>query len=87
MTTVTRRDRHRVYPTEEQTVLLWRNPGSSRYIYNQCIEYAEYACENGMKYPGYYGEDGFARLITRLKDIPEYSWLRDRFPKRRRYPS
>ena len=30
-----------------------------------------------MKYPGYYGEDGFAHLITRLKDIPEYSWLED----------
>ena len=30
-----------------------------------------------MKYPGYYGEDGFARLVTRLKYIPEYSWLRD----------
>ncbi len=54
-------------PERRETVLLRRNLGSSRYIYNQCLEYAEYA----------YGKDGFARLITRLKDIPEYSWLRD----------
>ena len=77
MTIVTRRDRHRVYPTEEQIVLLKKNLGSSRFIYNQCVEYAQYAYENGLKYPGYYGEDGFARLVTRLKDIPEYSWLKD----------
>ena len=34
MTIVTRRDRHRVYPTEEQIVLLKKNLGSSRFIYN-----------------------------------------------------
>ena len=35
MTIVTRRDRHRVYPTEEQIVPLKKNLGSSRFIYNE----------------------------------------------------
>ena len=66
MTIERRRDRHRVYPTEEQIVHLKRNLGSSCFVYNQCLEY-----------PEYYKEDGFARLITTMKDIPEYSWLKD----------
>ena len=74
--TVIRRDRHRVYPTSEQELILRQNLGSARFVYNYCLDYAETLHENGEKYPGYYGPDGFAAQITKLKQNPEYEWLK-----------
>ncbi len=74
---VTRRDRHRIYPTEHEVVLLKKNLGCSRFVYNQCLEYAEERYEKGLSYPGYTGEEGFASLIVRLKHREEYSFLKD----------
>ena len=71
MTLVTRRDRHRIYPTKEQIVLLKKILGCYRLIYNHCIDYSEYAYERGASFPGYYGKGGFACLITEMKNLPE----------------
>lgn len=73
----TRRDRYRIYPTEEQNVLLLRILGCARFVYNQCISYAQYAHESGRPYPGYYGPDGFASLITGFKHSGRYDWLKE----------
>ncbi len=73
----TRRDRHRIYPTEEQIVLLKKFLGCSRFVYNQCLDYAEFSHDNGKPYPGYYGKEGFSSLITEMKHTSEYSFPKD----------
>lgn len=73
----TRRDRYRLYPTEEQKALLLRILGCVRFVYNQCISYAQYTHEGGRPYPGYYGPDGFASLITTFKRSGRYDWLKE----------
>ncbi len=74
--TVTRRYKYRIYPTHEQEQILKQNLGSVRFVYNYCIEYADTRHTNGEEYPGYYGPDGFAAQITKLKQDPEYAWLK-----------
>lgn len=74
---VTRRDRHRIYPDELEVILLKKMLGCYRFTYNHCLEYAEEAHEKGLPYPGYYGKEGFAAIVTRLKHTPEYSFLKE----------
>jgi putative transposase len=77
MATVTRYDRQRIYPTAEQEKVLRQILGCSRVITNRCIEYADAEYKRGHSYPGYYGENGFAKLITKLKQLPAFEWLKD----------
>ncbi len=76
MATVTRYDRQRIYPTAEQEKILRQNLGCGRVIYNKCVEYAGAEYERGHAYPGYYGENGFAKLITKLKQFVCFEWLK-----------
>ena len=50
--------------------------GCVRFVSNQCVEYAEYRHAEELNYPGYYGPDGFAALVTGLKTVPDLSWLK-----------
>ncbi len=62
----TRRHRYRIYPEEHEIVLLKKNLGCSRFVYNRCLEYAEDRYEEGLPYPGYKGKEGFASLIVSI---------------------
>ena len=82
--------KYRIYPTDEQKVLLAQTFGSCRYVYNYCLDrsitaYQTYKADLGSlaKPPGsalakpstnYYQ---FAKWLSELKQIPEHSWLYD----------
>ena len=77
MAIVTRYDRQRIYPTAEQEKILRQILGCSRVVYNKCIDYADKAYRDGKPHPGYYGKGGFNTLLTGLKAMPAYEWLKD----------
>ena len=77
MAIVTRYDRQRIYPTAEQEKILRQILGCCRVVYNKCVDYADKAYRDGKPYPGYYGKGGFNALLTGLKAMPAYEWLKD----------
>lgn len=70
MKLVTRQDR--IYQAEHEIFLLKKDLGCSRFVYNQCLEYAEDRYKEGLPYPGYKEDNDFASLIVRLKHNPDY---------------
>ena len=71
--------KYRIYPTEEQRVLLTRTFGSCRYVYNHCLAkaskaYQDYKANNSLPKPqtNYYE---FAKQLQKLKQTPEHLWL------------
>ena len=56
----TRRHSYRIYPTEEQNMLLRETIGSARLIYNESLSFAKTLYENGQDYPKY---KGFCELL------------------------
>ena len=77
MKLVYRRYKHILNPTRDQVVLLKQNLGCARFVYNHCIEYSDSTYVKTKTYPRYYGDSGFVAELTKLKDNPEYSWLKD----------
>ena len=69
----TRRHSYRIYPTEEQNMLLRETIGSARLIYNESLSFAKTLYENGQDYPKY---KGFSKHITEMKALDEYAFLK-----------
>ncbi len=63
----------RIYPTKAQIAKLNVHFGHTRFVYNYFLEYskAQYKAGNKMNY--YY----WAKVLTQLKRMEEYSWLKD----------
>ena len=70
----------RLFPTEEQEILMWKHVGCSRYIYNYMLELQktryELREELGLEKPFLSAFD-MNREITSLKADPEHEWLKE----------
>ncbi len=73
--------RYRIYPSDEQKVLLAQTFGCCRHIWNCCLDYAIKAWEahktNPMMQKPNVSGFGFANAITQIKQDPEKPWLND----------
>ena len=64
--------KYRIYPTEQQRILLAQMFGSSRYVYNWGLDRCIKAREAGEKKPSYFD---LTKELTQLKKQPETIWL------------
>ena len=71
--------RYRIYPTDEQKVLLAQTFGCCRHIWNCCLDYAIKAWEahktNPMMQKPNVSGFGFTAAIAQIKQDPEKQWL------------
>ena len=72
MATVTKAFKYRIYPTDEQVVLLAKSFGCTRYIYNHFLELKKTEYEESKKT---YGAFDLIKLLTPLKK--EIEWLKE----------
>ena len=71
MATITKAFKYRIYPTDEQIVLLAKSFGCVRYVYNHFLDFKKTEYENSKKdYSAY----DIIKLIVPLKE--ELDWLR-----------
>src|ERR1019366_5331062 len=66
--------KYRVYPTEEQSVLLAKHFGSCRWIYNWALSLKVKTYEETKKSLSYYD---LAKMLPTLKKTEEFSWLNE----------
>ena len=72
MVTITKAFKYRIYPTDEQVVLLAKSFGCVRYIYNHFLDFKKTEYENSKKDYGVYD---LMKLIVPLKE--ELGWLKE----------
>ena len=65
--------KYRIYPTKDQTELIEKHFGSSRFLYNYFFDYIqqEYAKGNKIGYMQTQSE------LTKMKKLEEYKWLNE----------
>ncbi len=73
--------RYRIYPSDEQKVLLAQTFGCCRHIWNCCLDYAIQAWEahktNPMMQKPNVSGFGFVNAIVQIRQDPEKPWLKD----------
>ena len=68
--TTLRTIKYRVYPNEQQRILIAKTIGASRFVYNKMLELNKEAYANGEKLAS---RNAFNYRLTKLKK--EYEWL------------
>lgn len=66
--------RVRLEPTTQQSELMFKSAGCSRFIYNWCITFQKERYENGQKFVS---DMGMSKYLTQLKKDGEHDWLKE----------
>lgn len=64
----------RIYPTKEQVDVIWKHVHASRFIWNYMLSTQEEIYKNGGKFLNAYGMN---YLLKPLREMEEYSWLKE----------
>ena len=70
--TTLRAIKYRLYPSEQQRILIAKTIGASRFVYNKMLELSKEAYANGEKFTS---RNAFNYRLTKLKK--EYEWLNE----------
>lgn len=64
----------RIYPTKEQEELIYKHINQCRFIWNYMLNVCNEKLNNQKKVPSQFE---LSKLLTKVKQIPNYSWLYD----------
>ena len=73
--TISKTFKFRLVPRPAARRAMAQHAGASRFVWNQAKAYADKIREDGGKFPGFYGEKGFAAWFARLRKEEETRWL------------
>ena len=66
--------KYRIYPDQDQEVVLKKTLGCCRFVYNKTLELRSNSYKNEKKSVGYLAS---SKALTQLKKHPEMKWLND----------
>ena len=67
----------RLAPGAGARVAMAQHAGACRFVWNRAKQHADDLRENGEKFPGFFGENGFAAWFVQLRRDDETRWLND----------
>ena len=75
--TIAKTFKFRLVPRPDARKAMAQHAGACRFVWNMAKHYADAIREGGGKFPGFFGEEGFAAWFVRLRKSEETKWLND----------